>query len=164
MLHLIIGEGKGKTSAAAGMALRAAGHGKTVMFAQFLKDGSSGEVGVLRGIDGVTVITQTVDHGFLFRMNEAQKREAAADHAAMLKTISETPAFLTVLDEVLHALKGGLISREQLEPLLDREGELVMTGYDPPEWLTARADYISEIRKLKHPYDKGLTAREGVEY
>ncbi len=164
MLHLIIGEGKGKTSAAAGMALRAAGHGKTVLFAQFLKDGSSGEIGVLRGIDGITVAVPTVNHGFLFRMNEAQRQETAADYAAMLKTISENPAFLTVLDEALHALKGGLISRKQLEPLLDRDGELVLTGYDPPEWLTARADYISEIRKLKHPFDSGLTAREGVEY
>ncbi len=164
MLHLIIGRGKGKTTSAVGSAVRAAGHGKSVIFAQFLKDGSSGEVGVLRGIDGVTVITPAVNYGFTFQMTAAQLTDTAAEYARMLEDIAGREAFLIVLDEVLHALNTGLVNREQLEPILDKDCELVLTGYDPPAWLRERAAYISEVVNVKHPYDNGVEAREGVEY
>ena len=164
MLHLIIGDGKGKTSSAVGAALRAAGHGKKVVFAQFLKDGSSGEITLLKNIPGVTVFIPPVHYGFTFQMNEAQLAETAAAYNAMLGDIAGEEAFLIVLDEALHALNAGLIERGSLEKVLDKGCEVILTGYDPPGYLTERADYISDVKKVKHPYDKGVPAREAIEY
>lgn len=164
MLHLMIGNGKGKTSSAAGAALRAAGHGKKVVFAQFLKDGSSGEISVLQTIPGVTVVIPPVNYGFTFQMNEQQRAETAAAYNDMLERIAGEEAFLIVLDEALHALNAGLIEREKLEKVLEKDCEIIITGYDPPEYLTERADYISDVKKIKHPYDKGVSAREAIEF
>ena len=164
MLHLIIGKGKGKTSAAAGMALRAAGHGKRVIFAQFMKDGSSGEIAVLNSVGCIEVMLPAEHYGFFSKMTEEQKAAAAGGYADMLDRLISSEAFLIVLDEALHALNKGLIKKEQLLKLLEKDCEIVLTGYDPPEYLTERADYISEICKRRHPFDRGITAREGVEY
>ena len=164
MLHIITGRGKGKTSSAVGAAVRAAGHGRKVVFAQFLKDGSSGEISVLKNVPGITVVIPPVHYGFTFQMDEAQLAETAAAYNDMLERIAQEDAFLIVLDEVLHALNAGLIEREKLERVLGKGCETILTGYDPPEYLTERADYISDVQKIKHPYDKGVPAREAVEY
>lgn len=164
MLQIITGRGKGKTSSAVGSAVRAAGHGKKVVFAQFLKDGTSGEIAVLKNVPGVTVIVPPVHYGFTFQMTEAQLAETAAAYGEMLEKIAGEEAFLIVLDEVLHALNAGLITREQLEKVLDKQCEIILTGYDPPEYLAERADYISDVQKVKHPYDKGIAAREAIEF
>ncbi len=164
MLHLLIGPGKGKTSAAAGMALRAAGHGLPVLFVQFLKDGASGEAAALRRVEGVTVLHAPVDYGFTWQMTEAQKRETARAYQALMEEAARSDAFLVVLDEALHALHAGLMTREALEDVLAHAHELVLTGYDAPDWLKENAGYISQIEKEKHPWDAGAQAREGVEY
>ena len=164
MLHLIIGKGKGKTSAAVGMAIRAAGHGKKVIFTQFMKDGSSGEIEILRSAENIEVVLPAEHYGFFSKMTEQQKAAAARCYEEMLERLTGSETFLIVLDEALHALKKGLIQKEQLLKLLEKDCEIVLTGYDPPEYLMERADYVSEICKRRHPFDRGITAREGVEY
>lgn len=164
MIQVYVGDGKGKTTASIGLCIRAAGHGFNVLFMQFLKDDSSGEVSVLRSIPSIEVIHCPVNYGFTFQMTEDQKKETAKEYDKMLDKAIGTDVFLVVLDEAIHALNAGMISREKLERLLDKNSEIVLTGRDAPEWLISRADYVSNIQKIKRPYDKGVQARVGIEF
>ena len=128
---------------------------------QFLKDDSSGEISVLRSISGIEVIHCPVNYGFTFQMTEDQKKETALEYDKMLDKAIEADAFLIVLDEAIHALNAGLINQEKL---LHKNCEIVLTGRNAPEWLTDRADYVSDIQKIKHPYDKRVQARVGIEF
>jgi cob(I)alamin adenosyltransferase len=164
MIQVYIGDGKGKTTESIGLSIRAAGHGFKVLFLQFLKDDSSGEVSILKSIPGIEVIHCPVNYGFTFQMTEDQKKETAKEYDKMLDKAIGTNVFLVVLDEAIHALNAGMIDREKLERLLDKDCEIVLTGRDAPEWLISRADYVSNIQKIKHPYDKGVQARVGIEF
>lgn len=159
-----MGEGKGKTTASIGLSIRAAGHGFNVLFMQFLKDDSSGEISVLRSVPGIEVVHCPVNYGFTFQMTEDQKKETAQEYDKMLDKAIEADVFLIVLDEAIHALNSSLINREKLEMLLHKNCEIVLTGRNAPEWLISRADYVSNIHKIKHPYDKGVQARVGIEF
>ncbi len=164
MIQVYVGDGKGKTTASIGLSIRASGHGLNVLFMQFLKDDGSGEVSVLKSIPGIEVIHCPVNYGFTFQMTEDQKKETAKEYDKMLDKAIGTNAFLVVLDEAIHALNAGMIDREKLERLLDKDCEIVLTGRNAPEWLINRADYVSDIQKIKHPYDKGVQARVGIEF
>ena len=122
------------------------------------------QLSVLRSIPGIEVIHCSVNYGFTFQMTEDQKKETAKEYDKMLDKAIGTDAFLVVLDEAIHALNAGMISREKLERLLDKNCEIVLTGRNAPEWLINRADYVSNIQKIKHPYDKGVQARVGIEF
>ncbi len=164
MIHVYIGDGKGKTTAAVGLSVRVAGHGLKVLFMQFLKDDSSGEVSVLRNIPGMTVVHATFNYGFTFQMTDEQKKETAIEYDKMLDQAFNSDDFLIVLDEVIHALNAGLVKRAKLESVLEKDSEIVLTGGDAPEWLLEKADYISNVQKLKHPYDREIEARKGIEF
>lgn len=82
----------------------------------------------------------------------------------MLDKAIESEVFLIVLDEIIHALNAGMIGREKIEKILNKDCEIVLTGRDAPIWLINRADYVSEIKKCKHPYDEGVQARVGIEF
>lgn len=164
MIHIYIGDGKGKTTASIGLSIRAAGHGFKVLFVQFLKDDSSGEVSILRSVPGIKVIHCPVNYGFSFQMTEEQKKKTAQEYGKMINKAICSDADLIVLDEAIHALNAGMIDREKLETLLSKECEIVLTGRDAPAWLSDRADYVSNIQKVRHPYDKGVQARKGIEF
>ncbi len=164
MIHVIVGNGRGKTSSAVGLAVRAAGHGFSVLFMQFLKDDTSGEIAILRSIPQITICHPKTNYGFTFQMSDEQLEETANEYEGMLNEALTSDAFLIVLDEVLHAFNAGLIKREQLEQLLNKNCELVLTGYETQDWLIKTADYVSNVRKVKHPYDKGIEARIGIEF
>lgn len=166
LIHLYCGDGKGKTTAAAGLALRALGHGKKVVFAQFLKDGTSGEIEGLRNA-GALILAGSPGTKFVFQMNDEEKQAAAAENSRILEKAMEADCDLLVLDELCAALACGLADRQTaMKAVLQRpEGrEVVVTGRDPEKWLTDAADYITEMRSVRHPYDKGTGAREGIEY
>ena len=124
MIHLYHGDGKGKTTAAVGLAVRAAGSGMHVLFVQFFKDGSSSEVGVLASLPGVETRNPTVHHGLFRSMTDAQKAETRADSTALLQgVIADAERFdLIVLDEVVSAYRHGMLDREALLAFLDAEG------------------------------------------
>ena len=163
MIHLIEGDGKGKTSAAVGMCVRAAGHDWNVLFIQFLKDDSSGEIKPLQRL-GVKTLPCPVNYGFLFQMNEEQKQETAYEYRKMIKEATSSDAQLIVLDEVVHAVNFGLLTKDEIEQLLKKDTEIVLTGRDAPKWLKELSDYVSDINKVKHPYDQGIQARVGIEF
>lgn len=163
-VHFYYGDGKGKTTAAMGLALRALGHGFPVTVAQFLKDGSSGECAMLEKL-GACVIAGKAAPGFVFSMTDAQKAATRALHDGYLEK-NLLNGGLLVLDEVGDALTLGMLNQEKLLALLENRGEteIVLTGHAPVDCLIARSDYITEMKALRHPYEKGIPAREGIEY
>lgn len=170
-IHIYCGDGKGKSTSAMGLALRAAGSGREVLVTQFLKDGTSSELNILREIPHVRVLTCSKKFGFFWNMTEEQKEEAQRAYTRLFENAVEKAVrghvFLLVLDEFIAAYNHGLVDREKaLEFLKEKpEGlEVVLTGRDPAPELVELADYISEIKKRKHPFDEGTAARKGIEF
>ena len=171
LIHIYHGEGKGKTTAAIGLAVRAAGTGNRVLIAQFLKGSPSGEVKVLQSIAGITLMRCEELKKFSWDMTEEEKRQVCQQHDDMVKTAVEQAnnglCDMLVLDEALGACCVGLLSEDRILTFLQEkpEGlEVVLTGRGPSERLLAIADYVTEMHKEKHPYDKGIMARKGVEF
>lgn len=170
MIHLYYGDGKGKTTAALGLAVRALGSGLRVVFVQFMKNRATGELSVLSGLPGVTVLRGKEGSGFSFSMTDEEKEKTRLLHSENLKTAIALAASgncdMLILDEAAGACARGLVDEELLEKFVRNKPdqlELVLTGRDPAEWMIEHADYASEIRKIKHPYDKGIPARAGIE-
>lgn len=242
MVEIYCGDGKGKTTAAMGLAVRAAGHEIPVRIVQFLKDGTSGELAILNKLDKIEIDTPHEFYGFVKNMTAEQKKAVADDYAAMLEraelwladiisdndkntdkimtgcvdeseigceadsendsevdselgcetdsvgdseveselgceTDSENDSrdklksenkisAVVIMDEVLHACNFELLDKDRLVVFVDKyrdKAELVLTGRNPSEELVGIADYVSEIKKIKHPYDKGIFARVGIE-
>ena len=168
LIHLYCGDGKGKTTAAVGLAVRASGAGKQVVFTQFFKDGSSSEVESLKFLGIRTFHVQTVK-GFYRSMNEQQRQQARQDYTALFRqvTAAAQDADLLILDEIVSACNRGVVPEELVVDFLRGKPdqlEVVLTGREPSPALMELADYITEMRKLRHPYDRGTAARKGVEY
>ena len=170
-VHIYCGDGKGKTTAALGLAARAAGRGKKVMIVRFLKNDDSGEVSILNNIPNILVKPCKKTYGFFFQITKNQKKEEKQYYQALFheawNQVIEDEYDLLVLDEIMAACNYGLVSEEEVISCLCRRPfflEVVMTGRNPSHELLEMADYISEIQKRKHPYDRGLSAREGIEY
>ncbi len=169
MIHLYYGEGKGKTTAAAGLAVRASGAGMKVLFAQFFKDGSSSEIVSLNALPGIETAHPAAHFGRWRTMNDAQRNEISGSCRAFFSGIeARAEEFgLIVLDEAVSAYGYGALDREAVTEFLRREGnrrEIVLTGRHPAPELLELADYATEMRKEKHPFDRGVTARPGIEY
>ena len=166
LVHLYCGDGKGKTTAAIGLALRALGAGLRVTVVQFLKDGQSSELDPLRRL-GAAVYSGQPGMKFVFQMNEAEKAAARQAQNDLLCRALDTPCDLLVLDEACAALSLGMVEEALLRrAVLDRPAgrEICLTGRDPAPWLREAADYLTEMRCLRHPYDAGVPARRGVEF
>lgn len=169
LIHIYCGDGKGKTTASLGLALRAAGSGKRVLLLQFFKDGKSSEFASLAHVPGIKVIPQTRAFGFSWTLSGAEKAEAKAYYSDLLENAFRKGADfdLLVLDEAMSACSTGMIVEARLLALLEEkpEGlEVVLTGRDPSQALLDAADYVTEMKKIKHPYEKGVAARRGIEY
>lgn len=171
-IHIYCGDGKGKTTASLGLALRMAGAGGNVIFTQFLKDGSSSEVEILKQIPGITYLCCEKSFGFTFRMTDMDRQEAKAAYDKVLhdtiKATGEQSPDLIVLDEMMAVYNAGLIDLELVLKFLvymKGKAEVVLTGRDPGEELLKLADYVTEMRQIRHPYEtEDLPARKGVEY
>lgn len=169
LVHIYCGDGKGKTSAAIGLAIRAAGRGKRIVIARFLKNDDSGEVDILRRIPEITLLPCEKNFGFVSRMDEETKRQAAACNLGLFERASmlAEDADMVVFDEIMAAVRYGMIPESRVLDFLagrPERLEVVMTGRNPSEKLLAAADYVSEIVKRKHPFDHGIPARIGIEY
>lgn len=172
MIHLYHGDGKGKTTAAIGLAVRAAGNEERVLFVQFMKDDSSGEVEILRKIPGIKTAHSKTPKGFYGKMSEEDKATFASEQEKLLDYVLEETGRmknggLIVLDEITYAYEWNLIDRKKLETLLKNKPdgvELVMTGRNPDRILLDAADYITEMKCEKHPFQRGIQARKGVEF
>lgn len=169
LIHVYHGDGKGKTTCAFGLALRCAGCGYPVRIVQFLKGGETGEVNAIAQLSGVQLLRAATGTKFTFRMNEAERRQAQRDNTALLEQAFSKAGNLRllVLDEALIACGTGMVDEARLRQLLIQRPpqlEVVLTGRNPPQWLLDMADYVTHMRKQKHPYDRGVRARRGVEW
>ncbi len=170
-MHIYCGDGKGKTTAALGLAIRAAGSGMRVGFVQFLKGCDTSELCILADIPEITVRRCDRDYGFTFRMTDADKAAITQCHNNLLaearEWVQRGEVQMLVLDEFCAAYRLSLLDRVLALELIAQmpEGcELVLTGRDPAQELLECADYVSEIHAVKHPYEKGIAARKGIEY
>jgi cob(I)alamin adenosyltransferase len=169
LVHLYIGDGKGKTTASVGLSVRAAGRDKKVVFAQFLKSDATGELRSLETL-GIPVIRSAKRLGFTHLMDEAAIAACKAEQQKIWRRIQETvqtgPVDLLVLDEVLDAINMKMLDEQELRSFIENKSEeleVVITGRNPSEWLMERADYFTEMKKIKHPYNRGIKARIGIE-
>lgn len=170
LIHVYCGDGKGKTTAAIGLAVRGAGSGMKVVLLQFLKGRPVSELAGLAMIPGIKVIRNCKDFGFYNTMTEQEKESITLLHNENLQTaldlVAKDKCDMLILDEIAAAYHYGLVDRAAVENLLRNkkpELELVLTGRNPDPLFLEKADYVSEIKKIKHPYDQNIGARKGIE-
>ncbi len=166
LVHLYWGDGKGKTTAAMGLALRALGSGKRVVIVQFLKGGKSGEIPLLEQL-GAKIYRGKAGQKFVFQMNDAEKAATRELQNANLRAAQQEPADLLILDEAGSVWELDMVDKELLKAVvLERpaEQECVLTAHGAPDWMLEAADYSTEMKCHRHPYQKGIAAREGIEY
>lgn len=171
LLIVYTGDGKGKTTAALGLALRACGHGKHVSMLQFVKGTiPTGEVPASKHVPGLEILQ--LGKGFIETDpagNPIRKHVDAAKNAlkvAMSKMESGNWDMI-VLDEVNLALSRGLLDRSELEDFLRRKPPsmtVVLTGRGAPSWLIDMADLVTDMKAVKHPFSDGAPAQPGIEY
>jgi len=169
LVHVITGSGRGKTTSAAGLALRACGHGWRVLMIQFMKnDQGSGIVKSATHIPGFTLL-QYGRPGFLKKNQVSdQDMQIAAEGITLAReALSDASCDMLILDEINSAVEFGLIALEDLKDLIlkrSKKVELVLTGRNAHPDIVKLADYVSEIININHPYSKAIPAREGIEY
>lgn len=170
LIHIYCGDGKGKTSAATGLAIRCSGAGKKVVFAQFLKNGCSSEISVLKNVDNIDICVCCKPHGFVTNMSDRELNDAKCDYTELLSKVIEKAkegVDLLVLDEIISSCNLGIVNEKTVVEFLKnkpKELEVVLTGREPSNELLSLADYITEMKKIKHPFEKGISARKGIEF
>jgi cob(I)alamin adenosyltransferase len=166
-IHVYTGEGKGKTTAALGLALRAAGAGLAVFIAQFMKLGEYSEIEALKRFGGAVALEQFGTGRFVRGRPEADDLAAAGRGMARVREVFEGGRHdVVVLDEVNVALAGGIIAAADLFDLLEARPahvEVVLTGRGAPPALVERADLVTEMKMVKHYFQQGIPARKGIE-
>lgn len=166
LVHLYCGDGKGKTTAAMGLALRALGQGLRVVVVQFLKNGTSGELEPLKKL-GAAVYSGQPGAKFTFQMNAEEKAQATKENNARLAEALQQPCDLLILDEICAARNSGMVDEALAkQAVLERpqHREVVLTGRNPEAWMVEAADYITEMQPRRHPYEQGIPARKGIEF
>lgn len=168
-VQIYTGSGKGKTTAALGQALRMLGHGKKVFMVNFMKTNESGEMAAIK--EKLTDF-HTASFGLRGckspeRFGEEDKEQAKKGLERAREAIRSEAYDMVILDEACVAAHFGLIRNEDLIGLIEEKPEMVeivLTGRNASQDLIERADLVSEIREVKHPYKKGLSERQGIEY
>jgi len=166
-IHIYCGSGKGKTTAAVGLAIRAAGSGMNVRFVQFMKGGYSSEISILQSVPGITVRRCNKNYGFFSGMTENQKAEITECHNILIKDAFSSGADMIILDEFFCAYNYSLLDIPLADDLIlnkNLNAEIILTGRNPDDKFIRVAGYVSEISCIKHPYSKSIKARAGIEY
>jgi len=165
-LHIYTGNGKGKTTAALGLSLRAVGAGKNVFFGQFIKGMHYSELTVLKQIDQIT-LKQYGRGCFITSAPTTEDILAARAGLSEMKDILKSGDFdLVVMDEANIALHYGLFTFEEIKEALKNRAdhvEVVLTGRYAPQELIDMADLVTEMKEISHYYNKGIEARLGIE-
>ena len=171
-IHIICGDGKGKTTAAIGQIIRALGADYQVYFVQFMKHDDSSELKVLSKLDNVKIINLKNKYKFSFLLTNEEKLEMTKEQNSILNKLKLELSNLNkktilVLDEVNSAIELELLDYKLLIDFITNKSdylEIVLTGRNPKIELLNLADYISKLEQVKHPYTTGLNARKGIEY
>lgn len=168
MIHIYHGSGKGKTTAALGLAIRMAGHHKKCLIAQFLKDGTSGEIIFLKNQPHIDVQYHYPFTKFYFQMDETEKTKCIIAQQQLWQEVTSSTGYdCIILDEILDVIGLEMISLERVLEFLKENHdtkEIVLTGRNPDARLKELCDYETEMIAKKHPYNQNIPARKGVEY
>lgn len=171
MLHIYYGDGKGKTTASIGLAVRAAGRNRRVLFAQFLKCEDSGERIALANINNIELVPCPKELKFVCNMTDEEKnlcrQHCRSIFEYCVRQVLMGNYDMVVFDEMFSAIENNMLTESDLFDFLantPKNIEIVLTGHNPGEKILSRADYITEMKKIAHPYDKGISARKGIEY
>lgn len=174
-VQIYTGDGKGKTTAAFGLALRAAGQGNKVLIYQFLKP-SSLDIGERFALDlgAVRIRTEALDLPWDMSGSLEDEQAVAQMQAAISETLERIALTaekrfydVIILDEIVFCLSKGLAKLEDIKSIINRKDhsvEIVLTGQGATGELMEMADLVTEMKKIKHPFDKGVTARRGIEF
>lgn len=170
LVHVYTGDGKGKTSAALGLVLRALGWGKKIAVIQFIKGYS--EIGEMKFAQNcINMDFVQISHTEKLSISEKDVTDRKKDAEKALETAREMIFSgiydLAVLDEICGAIHYNLVERDDVLKIISgrpEKTELVLTGSFADKKIIETADYVTEMKKIKHPYDKGVMARKGVDY
>ncbi|WP_338627312.1 cob(I)yrinic acid a,c-diamide adenosyltransferase [Clostridium baratii] len=171
LIHIYCGDGKGKTTAAMGLGMRAAGRSKKVLLTQFLKSNKTGELNSIEKLSEFFHVVKGVPaKKFVWNMNEEEKLEVKKEHTNRFREVTkkaiEEEYDLLILDEIIATINRDFVMLSEVIDFLNNKPtglEVVMTGRNPKEELIELADYVSEIKAIKHPYNKGIKSRVGIE-
>lgn len=167
LVHIYTGEGKGKTTAALGMALRAAGQGMKVIFIQFVKGGSlGGEHLFVEKYKPFEIIQLNKKSSFLQTPDEL-RREAEKTMKFAEEVVLTSKYDMVILDEICFALSQEVLPLSRVLNLIKNKPEsveLILTGRGAPQELIEEADYVTRMEEVKHPFEKGINSRKGIEY
>ena len=170
LLQVYTGDGKGKTTAAFGLAFRAHGRGFKVAVVQFMKSWVTGEVLLAQNLENFHIKRIDTSPKFTWEMDETELAELKAEIRKgfnyVLNLVKENAYDVLILDEINHIINQNFVTKEEFMELLDSKSdtmEIVMTGRNAPDWLIERADLVTEMKCIKHPYEKGIPARVGIE-
>lgn len=172
LIQVYTGDGKGKTTAAVGQGIRAMGRGNRVIMIQFLKSSHTGELTVLKRLEPhFRVFRFEKERGFIWTLSSAEIEELRQEVEAAFKfagkVLENRECELLILDEIMAVLGNHLLAVDEVVRLLrdkPREVEIILTGRNVPREIAEIADYVSEIACVKHPYQQGIAAREGIEF
>ncbi len=172
LIHLYTGNGKGKTTAAVGLGIRAWGSGMKVLMVQFLKGRKTGELEALGKLrPGFAVLRADHIKKFTWEMDPEELKELKRSVNCLfdraVKEVTENSWDVLILDEITSVLNNGLMELKDVIEFLTGKPpglEVVLTGRNAPDGLTDLADYVSEIKEVKHPFNKGIPARKGIEF
>lgn len=169
-IHIYCGNGKGKTTCAMGLCTRAAGFGYKILIYQFMKDNKTSERKVLESQDNVTFVDGLESEKFSFQMSPEEKAERKSYYESQfhkITALAESESYdILFMDELIYTIGAGLFDESILLEYLKNKPprlEVILTGQNPSQALIDAADYVSDIQKVKHPYDQGLHARKGIE-
>ncbi|MBN2456777.1 MAG: cob(I)yrinic acid a,c-diamide adenosyltransferase [Sedimentisphaerales bacterium] len=175
LVQIYTGDGKGKTTAAFGLALRAAGHGNKVLIYQFLKPESLdiGERSVLKQ-NSSDIFVETLDIEWDTSKSLAEPEQVRSAQRAIGEALAKIAQWaqqrlydVFVLDEIIFCLSNGLAKLKDIKRIIDNRDigvEIVLTGRGASKELISLADLVTEMKKIKHPFDKGIKARWGIEF
>ncbi|MFW6034678.1 MAG: cob(I)yrinic acid a,c-diamide adenosyltransferase [Halothermotrichaceae bacterium] len=170
LVHIYTGDGKGKTTAAVGLAVRAAGHNFQVYFLQFMKGMITGEKEISK-LSQINFRRANQSEKFYYQMNNNEKKKVQEEIKRIWDKVIDLSRDsiynIIILDELMSVINNELLSVNKVIELIknkDYQKELIMTGRKAPEKIIKYADYVTEMKSIKHPYQQGITARKGIEF
>ena len=172
LIQVYTGDGKGKTTAALGQALRAVGAGYRVYMVQFLKGGISGELEAAKRLEpDFKIFRFEKERGFFWTLDDQEKEELKTEvkraFEFIAEVVREASCDILILDEIMGILHNGLLAEHDICMLLEQKPdkmEIILTGRNVPDRIKEMAHLVTEMKLIKHPFEQGIGSREGIEW
>ncbi|ENZ01908.1 cob(I)yrinic acid a,c-diamide adenosyltransferase [Clostridium thermobutyricum] len=172
LVQIYTGNGKGKTTAAIGQGIRAYGNGLKVKMLQFLKGGYTGELKTIEELgENFKIYRFETKKDFVWNLNEEQiellKKEIRMGYNFILERLEKNDTDVLIIDEIMGVLKNKFLTEEEVLYIIENKPEnmeIIMTGRNVPDKIAEKADLVTEMKMIKHYYEKGIPSRKGIEF